>query len=52
MRVQIHRFPMSNYCNKKSRIATSTKQIEINIPSSINQMVLPQGGKSHLVAVW
>ena len=24
----------------------------INIPLSINQMVIPQGGKSHRIAVW
>ena len=35
MQVQIHRFPLSNCCNKKQ---SSSKQTEMNILSSINQM--------------
>ena len=36
----IHRFPMSNRCNKKPRINSSSKQTNIAL-SSIN----PMGGK-------
>ena len=52
MQVQIHRFPMSICCNKKPRRKSSCKQTEINIFSSINQMVFQLGGKSHRVAFW
>ena len=53
MRVRIHRFPVSNCCNKKARIKSSRKQTKkLNVTSSINQMVIRQGGKSHRVAVW
>ena len=38
MQVQIHRFPLSNCCNKKHRRKSSSKQTEMNILSSINQM--------------
>ena len=40
MRVQIRRFPLSNCSNKKPQRKLSSKQTEINIPSSINQMVI------------
>ena len=40
---------MWNLCNKKSRITSTSKQTEINIPLS---MKLPQGGKSHRAADW
>ena len=36
----------------KPRIKLSRKQTETNIPSSINQMVIQQGGKSRRLAVW
>ena len=38
MQVQIDRFPLSNCCNKKPRRKSSSKQTEMNILSSINQM--------------
>ena len=38
--------------SQKPRIKSSTKQTKINITSSINQMVIQWGGKSHRVAVW
>ena len=50
MQVQIHWFPMSNCRNKKPRNELSSKQTEMNIPSSIAQMVT-ECGKSHRVAI-
>ena len=47
MRVRIHRFPASNCCNKKARIKSSCKQTKKLNVTSINQMVIRQGGKSH-----
>ena len=39
---------MSNSCNKKPSIKLSNKQTDINIPSSITQMVIQQNDKSHM----
>ena len=53
MQVHIHRFPVSNcFIKKNPRIASSSKKTQINIPTSTNQMVIPQGGKFHRAAVW
>ena len=52
MQVRIHQSLKSNSCKKKPRIKSPSNQTEINIPSSINQMLIQWGGKSHQVAVW
>ena len=36
----------------KPKIKSTSKQAKINITSSINQIVILQGGKSHRVAFW
>ena len=38
-RVQIPKFPMSNCCNEKLE-KSSMKDIEVNIPLSINEIVI------------
>ena len=51
MRVQIHRFPMSNLCNKNLESIYQVNK-ETLYHQSINQMVIQYGGKSYRVAVW
>ena len=36
----------------KSKIKSTSKQMKINITSSISQIVIRSDGKSHRVAVW
>ena len=40
-----------NYFNKNLEIYLA-KQTDIHIPSSINQIIIQKGAKSHRVAVW
>ena len=51
MRVQIHKFPMSNCRNKNLEINRQAKTNR-NYPSVINKMVIQYGAKSRRVAVW
>ena len=51
MRVQIHRFPMSNRCNKNLESIHEVNKQTLHY-QTINQMVIREGGKSHRVAVW
>ena len=51
MRARIHRFPVSNCCNKKLESNNHVSKQKINVTSSINLMVIRYGGKSHRVAV-
>ena len=53
MRVRIHRFPISNSCNKEKLESNHhlNKQT-LSVTSPVNQMVIGYGGKSHRVAAW
>ena len=51
MRVQVHRFPMSNYCNKNLESNRQVNEHTLH-HQSINQMVIRESVKSHRVAAW